>query len=567
MAKLYLPQLFLQHNQGRHGNPTLHVTPLLMTSHHSPHFAIFHTLLVVFFITTILLTQITRITAAQTECPRLCECKWKSGKESVLCLNANLTGLPPLLDAGTQVLDLTGNEVAAIQPDAFNRANLLNLQKLFLSKCRLRSIDRFAFRKLINLVELDLSYNVLTMIPTHAFDSTPEMRELKIVGNPIQVISNEAFFNVPQLVRLELSDCRLVTIEERAFAGLEMSLEWLKLDGNRLTDVKSKTLTSLHNLHGLELAGNPWNCTCSLRPLRQWMIRENIPYGIPPVCKNPFRVAHKSWDKLELDDFACVPQIDALQPTISAVEGRNVTLVCFGSGSPEPHISWSTRNRIIANITEGDEYPAVSGKGRKLYIAYKNISQISLTVVNLELHDAGLFVCSAENRAGKVESGVTLSVQRKPPESVLSQKIIFAVAISAVMLGIISVCLAICLCSVRKKRQIRWNKQLQSSESYDKIEMSSNSEGNHRQTSDPRGECSHNSKPYAENGISVVGRKNGNYRTVPNEDDGTGYEDNIEIVQPHRGKKKQPPKIKETSFQITKTEATDLHIPRLIDFR
>lgn len=537
--------------------------------HHCAHFSVLPTLIAVLLVTAILLAQPTRITAAQTECPRLCECKWKSGKESVLCLNANLTGLPPALDAGTQVLDLTGNEVATILPDAFARANLLNLQKLFLAKCRLRSIDRFAFRKLINLVELDLSYNVLTMIPTHAFDSTPEMRELKIAGNPIQVISNDAFFNVPQLVRLELSDCRLTRIEERAFVGLEMSLEWLKLDGNRLVDVSSSTLTSLHNLHGLELAGNPWNCTCSLRPLRQWMLLENIPYGIPPVCKSPMRLSTKSWDKIELDDFACAPQIVALHPTFSGVEGRNVTLICAGSGSPDPQFAWATRNRVIANVTEGSQYPALTGKGRKLYIANRNYSQIQLTIVNVELHDAGVFVCSAENRAGKEESGVTLSVQRKPPESMVSQKMLFAGAISAAVLAVLSICLVVCLCSARKKRQIRWNKQHQRSESYEKIEMSSNSEGNNRGASELRGECSYASKPYAENGISVVGRKNGSYRTVPNDDDGTGYEDNIEgSLEPLRAKKKQPPRVKETSFQIgvPKTEATDLHIPRLIDF-
>lgn len=238
----------------------------------------------------VLLTSIITIRSTFAECPRLCECKWKSGKESVLCLNANLTGVPNELDAGTQVLDLTGNEVSSIPHDTFSRANLINLQKVFIAKCRLKNIERYAFRKLINLVEIDLSYNVLTMIPSHAFDSTPELRELKIVGNPITRIANDAFIHVPQLVRLELSDCRIATLEARAFAGLESSLEWLKLDGNRLIDVKSITLTSLQNLHGLELSGNLWNCSCSLRPLREWMIKDNIPYDVPPICRYPMRL-------------------------------------------------------------------------------------------------------------------------------------------------------------------------------------------------------------------------------------------------------------------------------------
>lgn len=39
------------------------------------------------------------------ECPSVCECKWKSGKESVICANAKtkLTEIPSGLDPGTQV--------------------------------------------------------------------------------------------------------------------------------------------------------------------------------------------------------------------------------------------------------------------------------------------------------------------------------------------------------------------------------------------------------------------------------------------------------------------------------
>lgn len=234
------------------------------------------------------------------DCPHLCECKWKSGKESVLCLNANLSAIPAKLDAGTQILDLTRNDIQIVTNDVFGRANLLNLQKLFLAKCHLKAIERFAFRKLINLVELDLSDNLLSMVPSHALESIPELRELKLIGNPIQRIFNDAFAKVPQLIRLELSNCYLSTIDVRAFTGLETSLEWLKLDFNKLSDIQVEAILLLQNLHGLELSGNPWNCSCNLYPLREWMIRENIPFHIPPICKFPQRLAEQTWDKIDL---------------------------------------------------------------------------------------------------------------------------------------------------------------------------------------------------------------------------------------------------------------------------
>lgn len=43
------------------------------------------------------------ITFCLSDCPRLCDCKWKNGKETVLCQGANLSAIPAKLDAGTQV--------------------------------------------------------------------------------------------------------------------------------------------------------------------------------------------------------------------------------------------------------------------------------------------------------------------------------------------------------------------------------------------------------------------------------------------------------------------------------
>lgn len=267
-----------------------------------------------------------------SDCPRLCECKWKSGKESVICFNANLSSVPLHLERGTQVLDLTGNNIVAVRDDEFSQAGLLNLQKIYISKCKIKTLERYAFRYLINLVELDLSYNHLQAVPSHVFGSIPELRELKLNGNPISRLSDDAFAEVPQLVRLELSDCRISRVERCAFRGLEKSLEWLKLDGNLLAEVDAVSFTILQGLHELELAGNPWNCSCALQPLREWMLQENVPFVVPPVCSKPPRLASKSWDKLELDEFACAPEIFPFGSKAHGVEGRNVTMTCRIAG-------------------------------------------------------------------------------------------------------------------------------------------------------------------------------------------------------------------------------------------
>lgn len=521
------------------------------------------------------------------ECPHLCECKWKSGKESVLCLNASLNKIPNKLDAGTQVLDLTGNEINAVANDAFNKANLLNLQKIFLVKCRLKAIERYAFRKLKNLVELDLSYNLLAMVPSATFDSTSELRELKLIGNPIQKLSNEAFSKMPHLVRLELSNCKIASIEARAFAGLEASLEWLKLDGNKLVDVSANALTFLQNLHGLELTSNPWNCSCNLRPLREWMTQENIPYGIPPVCQFPPRLAGKSWDKIELDEYACIPHIYSPDIRAHGVEGRNITMSCMVGGVPEPNVRWMIRNRIIANLTGNSMFPAA--QGRKIYMVNLQEKTSNLTILTAEVQDAGTYICAAENKAGKVEASVTLAVSRKPPDGILSTKIILASIIAIALFIVTSTLAIVCLLTLRRRKKMgRWSTQ-QRCESYEKIEL--NHKCNNRVGKSPRADRCNYTKSYGENGISVVGqgRKHGDYRNVPSEDDGTdGYEDSMETSngtisnmkrenlfnwQGAIGRSPKPSDERRKQSDINKSkkpvkeEDADLHIPRLIEFR
>ncbi|CAH1406911.1 unnamed protein product [Nezara viridula] len=392
-------------------------------------------------------------------CPPTCDCKWKSGKESAICVRNNLTHIPKGIDSSTQLLDLTGNRISAIEKDAFDKAGLFNLQKIYLAKCGLRDMDRFAFRRLTNLVELDLSYNSITSVPSHIFDSISELRELKLTGNLIQRVSNEAFINVRQLVKLELSECRIVSLEPRAFSGLEKSLEWLKLEKNRLVEVRPSTFTNLSNLHGLELAGNPWNCSCRLRPLRQWMSIQNVPSSTPASCSHPNRLRGKTWDRLQDNEFACTPVMHrARNSVVQAVEGTNVTLSCLVTGNPTPTVRWLWKNRPIANVSGIPSH-------RKLYILHYNGSRSTLTVYSAEIADAGVYFCVASNKAGRVQGNVTLAISRRRPESKLTGKVLMVGAAMAFLLFMVSGCLFCIFGQPRKPPRIN------QAENYEKIEM------------------------------------------------------------------------------------------------
>lgn len=354
-----------------------------------------------------------------TDCPAACECKWRGGKESAICAGANLTAVPRHLDYGTQLLDLTGNPLYRLGKDAFADAELLNLQKLYVSRCRLKAVDRYAFRGLNNLVELDLSHNSIPAVPAAALESVPELRELRLNGNPIMRLPNGAFARVPRLVRLDVSGCRVALLESTAFAGLENSLEWLRLDGNQLRDLRPATVVSLARLHGVRLDDNPWNCSCKLRPLREWMARRNVPYGAPPVCKTPARLARSPWDELELDDFACHPHSVPVSPVVVVTEGDNATVSCRMYGVPVPSSRWTRNDRPV--VTAGGHEESAPATASAATVPVTEGRYTNLTIVSAGANDGGSYACELENRSGTARSNVTVVVvKRSPPRLALA---------------------------------------------------------------------------------------------------------------------------------------------------
>ncbi|KAL3267089.1 hypothetical protein HHI36_011229 [Cryptolaemus montrouzieri] len=488
--------------------------------------------------------------AALAGCPSVCECKWKNGKETVICLNSNLSHVPLHLELGTQVLDLTGNNISTLRNEEFSNASLLNLQKIYISKCKLKSLQRYAFKNLKNLVELDLSMNLLNAVPSHTFDSISELRELKLSGNPIQTIMDEAFVSIPQLIRLEVSDCKVSEIETKAFVGLERSLEWLKIDNNNLANIEAVSLMRLENLHGLELAGNPWNCSCALRPLRNWMMKSNVPFGIPPSCQNPLRLRGKLWDKLDLDDFACTPEIFPSDVVKQSVEGKNVTLTCLTGGVPEPIVRWTLRNKVISNVS-GPSYSSV----KKLYVIHLADRSSNLTIFSADLQDAGVYICSAENRAGKAEASVTLAISRKPHEQYISGKLIFLGILIGTLFVIISCMISLVLCT--RQKSVKWRtRECARDENYEKIEL------NHKIIGNSNGGVNQHME------IALVNKRNGEYSVVPGGDTDQELEEDESSTLDIASKSSQWTKDLEHEQKWRSPdhlpEPSELHIPRQV---
>lgn len=375
-------------------------------------------------------------------CPDPCVCKWKNGKQSVECRDRALITVPQGIDGATQVLDMSGNNLQILAAGTFHRAGLLNLQRVYMSRCRIGQIDGRALRGLTNVVEIDLSRNMLTAVPSATLADVPLLRDLSLANNPIQKIEPEAFRNSAGLVRLDMSGCELHTVAATAFAGIDR-LETLKLGNNRLTGMLAATIESLNKVHGVELHENPWHCDCSMRPVKVWLTANNIPTVVDPSCATgPGPVANRTFSALVADDFACRPDIQQDDPTVEAATGDNASVSCRVHSSPTAKVSWYWNGRALSNNT-------AYGPFQRVFMTNDGLSSLLLT--NVQPSDSGQFLCVAENRAGRAEANFTLVVTRLGGLAFLANGQVASLSVFLVFL-IVTILLVIVYLLVRIKR-------------------------------------------------------------------------------------------------------------------
>ncbi|KAI2809037.1 Leucine-rich repeat-containing protein 4C [Blomia tropicalis] len=275
-------------------------------------------------------------------CPVVCSCIWKSGKQTATCDKRNLISVPVGLAATTQVIDLSGNSLNVLPPNVFLDRGIINLQRISLVDCNLVDISAESFVKLSNLIELDLANNSLTTIPSKSFAECAALRRLSLSGNRIREVRSAAFLSLARLNVLDLSNNMIFHLDTDAFRGLR-SLQILKLEANQL-----QTLPAAESfvqflplkMAALGLHDNRWRCDCHLKPIREWIAHNNVPLPVKPVCSAPARLQGEKWDAISSHEFSCPPQIHTASSHFYKHIGNNVTITCPVTGYPQPAIFW-----------------------------------------------------------------------------------------------------------------------------------------------------------------------------------------------------------------------------------
>lgn len=379
---------------------------------------------------------------AFANCPEVCKCKWKGGKQTVECVNASLSSIPEI-ESDTQVLDFGHNYLPTLTTDIFQKLSLHNLQKIYLAHCSLRNVEQHSFRGLTNLVDLDLSGNALASVPTSAVEDCKYLMRLSLRGNPIRSVGNEAFRGLHELIHLDLSESGLETVHVNAFRGLD-SLEYLRLDSNKLNTLSPKRSFPA-NLRDLTLHRNRWHCDCHLLELHTWLQNFTVPYSVEPKCHSPPRLIGEEIKMLQPQEFACIPAVSPTTMYLEVIEGKNMSLVCTIKAIPEARVTWQYKETFINNgstlvndIDMRHYFYVDSGSG-----ANKK-SELFLSATSVD--DNGTFACIAENKAGKARAEFTLHVvvpmPPKPPQDVVEERFrteyLIALVVAVVLLLIIS---------------------------------------------------------------------------------------------------------------------------------
>lgn len=211
-------------------------------------------------------------------------------------------------------LDLVGAELMNISESAFR--GLMGLRNLGLADNRLGSVPTHQLAVLTRLEELSLGQNEFEILEANAFQGLTNLRRLDVSGaSQLEKVENGALKDNLNLEALTLSsNKRLSEIEEGALAGLP-NLKSLVLRDNAFTTF-SESLVSWPELHKVDLAENPIQCSCSLLWLKEFLNQRNFSQVF---CASPVHLKERPLRALSPDDLGCSLRDTRQQAIIVAV--------------------------------------------------------------------------------------------------------------------------------------------------------------------------------------------------------------------------------------------------------
>ncbi|XP_067890465.1 SLIT and NTRK-like protein 6 [Heterodontus francisci] len=268
----------------------------------------------------------------QSPCTTTCHCSTQPNVGQIMkCQERNIKSLSDLVPSPPNPIKLylTDNIIQSV-----TKSDLLDygsLDLLHLGNNRITVIEDGAFANLTNLHKIYLNGNSIVRLTKEMFIGLRCLEYLYLEHNIIKEILPETFSVLPQLKVLYLNNNLLHSLPPHIFAGVPLLR--LNLKHNHFMHLPvSNVIDRLEFLVQIDLEDNPWDCSCDLVSLKQWMEKLNKNVTVSEImCESPEKFAKKDLKMLN-NELICPGLINILAPPTLPNES-NLATVATGTAS------------------------------------------------------------------------------------------------------------------------------------------------------------------------------------------------------------------------------------------
>lgn len=269
-------------------------------------------------------------------CPSVCVCTSQNPDSglNINCQERKLHNVSELNPKPTypRKLHLTGNYLQVIYRNDLNEYSSLEL--LHLGNNRIAVIQEGAFENLTNLRRLYLNGNYIESLSESLFVGLQSLQYLYLEYNIIKDISSQTFNALHNLQLLFLNNNLLRSLPDNVFGGTMLTR--LNLRNNHFSYLPVRgVLDQLSAFIQIDLQENPWDCTCDIVALKNWMELSSTSVVVNEItCDSPSKHAGRLLRSLR-NEAICPEPSEAPTPQ-NAPPTKAPTLISPGTEAPTP---------------------------------------------------------------------------------------------------------------------------------------------------------------------------------------------------------------------------------------
>ncbi|CAM2103668.1 toll-like receptor 4 isoform X1 [Caretta caretta] len=167
------------------------------------------------------------------------------------CMELNLSGVPAEIPPSTQNLDLSFNPLESLTSNYFSAVPALRF--LDLTRCRIQTIEDYAFEDLHNLLTLILTANPLWHLGPKAFYSLTSLQKLVAVEDSISSLADLPIGHLHTLQELNVAKNNVDSLKLPKYFSNLTFLRFLSLQSNKISSISTGDLDVLQGEKGLNL--------------------------------------------------------------------------------------------------------------------------------------------------------------------------------------------------------------------------------------------------------------------------------------------------------------------------